>query len=465
VVLKATPYHVEKAEGFGVAAVGEILAMPRLTHSDLRDIAIVATVNFTGFRMQDVERIYERNVEKLPAEPAGGAPRRFQFTLEQQKTNLTGLTLTEVEKTVMVPRICHLEMTPKETSTFLTRCQGNANFKCPTACPSAVICEYQQEKPAKAVGSKGPVIAPENLSFARALSARGDGSHRVMTAGKVGINELRAMPQRLNLLLPVELRTKKATKGHSGRHGLCSNAINAGVPAEQVALTSKHKNLMQLMGYVRPNASAMCAAGLGIGGVLASNAMLRRSVPAMREFTQEEEEEEEEVEVEMEVEVEGPDKENTPVKAVPAKAKPAAKRSAEEGGAKTPPTAKKAQRKGTPAPSSKVVRKGTPLPAKKTVHWAEDSEEEDSPDTAAQLAAATARNTNCIQHEDMRRACVRPQQRGAGSASGIKRGSYKTGEQTYMCEDGEDEEEEDGGPSGKGIHIHLHMQGGGLRKG
>ncbi|KAJ1390146.1 hypothetical protein B484DRAFT_473695, partial [Ochromonadaceae sp. CCMP2298] len=96
---------------------------------------------------------------------------------------------------------------------------------------------------------------------------------------------------------------------------------------------------------------------------------------------------------EVEVEVEGPDKENTPVKAVPAKAKPAAERSAEEGGEKTPPTTNKGKRQGTPAPSSKVVRKGTPLPAKKTVHWAEDSEEEDSPDTAAQLATPTASRT------------------------------------------------------------------------
>ncbi|KAJ1418842.1 hypothetical protein B484DRAFT_400346 [Ochromonadaceae sp. CCMP2298] len=362
VQLKIHPYHVEQSEGFSVAAVAEILALVRNTHLWLRDIAIVVVTNFTGLRMQDIERLCERNVVKMQPGP-NDAPRCWELTMEVAKNNHSGAGMTEEESVVM------------------------------HACPFAITCEYQIAKPTSTISKNAPALAPCDLAFGRAVSAQG-GALRTLTASKAGINELRRMLERVNLRLPEALRTTKPVKGHSGRHGLCTNAVNSGASFDSLALVSKHKQPQQLRRYVKKDSKAMCATALSIGGAVLQKAKKRPATPL---------------------------------------AAPAGKRQATPGG------------------KSKMLRKGTPL--RKYVHWDpevkgdsdEDEEDtQDSPTTAAQLRAAFEGSTNCISHENMRRACVRS--RGADSSSGVKDASLYTVAKHIEDEadEVEDEDEESG---------------------
>jgi hypothetical protein len=205
--LKIHPYHVEQSEGFSVAAVAEMLSLVRNTHLWLRDLAIVVVSNFTGLRMQDIERLCERNVVKMQPGP-NDAPKRWELSMEVAKNNRSGVGMTEEESVVMVPCICHLEMTAPETKKLHGKCKTNPNHPCQHSCPYAIMCEYQIAKPTSAISVNAPALAPRDLAFGRAVFAQGRELRR-LTAGKAGINELRRMLERVNLRLPEALRTTK----------------------------------------------------------------------------------------------------------------------------------------------------------------------------------------------------------------------------------------------------------------
>ncbi|KAJ1383257.1 hypothetical protein B484DRAFT_440659, partial [Ochromonadaceae sp. CCMP2298] len=101
---KLTPWVKEKAQGFSNLAIAEILSLLHKTPQELRDLALICVSLFTGLRMQDLHRLFERNVEHLQME--GKTPRRFKLTMEVTKTNRGGVDLTLQESTVIVPCIC-----------------------------------------------------------------------------------------------------------------------------------------------------------------------------------------------------------------------------------------------------------------------------------------------------------------------------------------------------------------------
>jgi hypothetical protein len=306
----------------------------------------------------------------------------------------------------------------------------------------------------------GELVKPGDMAFARGLCARGN-ENRAFCSSKCGINELQKMPERINLQLPENLRLTRSGTGHSGRHAYVSGGMNSGASAATVALGSHHKDPTCLQGYIKPDHKLLAGGALAIGANLKN---MSRSVPSSgMSYTQSDEDSEEDEEDEEDKE----DKENgassaSPIhkKAKVAPASPATPKATKvkaRAGTPSAPAAAKAKAQGTPGAKSKVVRKGTPVPAKRSVDWEDDFEAEDSPQTAATLTAATARNTHGISHEDMRGACVRPQHRGGSSSSSSNQARYKE-------EDDEEEDEEEEGPSTKGIHIHLHMNGGGKKK-
>ncbi|KAJ1433143.1 hypothetical protein B484DRAFT_394668 [Ochromonadaceae sp. CCMP2298] len=437
-ILKINPYFVEKAEGFSVPAMGHILTLSQASDFDLRDVAVVSVSCFTGLRMQDIERLYERNVLQLPP-GTDGAPRCFQLTHEVAKNDRDGTKRTAQDKLCILPCICHIGLTKGEEKKWLKQCNSPAGSKCLGPCPYQLVCQMQARKPKTSTvicKSTGELVKPGDMAFARALCARGN-ENRVFCSSKCRINELQKMPERINLQLPENLRPKRNGTGHSGRHAYVSGGMNSGATAAVVALGSHHKNPQCLQGYIKPDLKLLAGGALAIGANLKN---LSRS-------------DSEEDEVDKENGASSASSVHKKAKAAPASpATPKATKVKARAGTPSAPAAAKVQ--GTPGAKSKGARKGTPVPAKKSVSWADETEVVDSSETAAKLAAATARNTHCILHEDMRGACVR---RGESSSSSS---SY----QARYKEEEDEEEEEEGADSSKGIHIHLHMTGGGKMK-
>ncbi|KAJ1407527.1 hypothetical protein B484DRAFT_436464, partial [Ochromonadaceae sp. CCMP2298] len=393
----------------------KILTLSQSTDYDLRDVAMVSVSCFTGLRMQDIERLYERNVEQLAPGP-DGAPRRYQLTLEVAKNDRDGTKRTAPEKICILPCICHIGLSKAEGKTWLKQCTSPAGSKCLGPCPYQMVCHMQERKPKISTvicKISGELVKPGDMAFARALCARGN-ENRVFCSSKCGINELQKMPERINQKLPEELRLKRHGTGHSGRHAYVSGGMNSGATAAVVALGSKHKDPKCLQGYIKADHKLLAGGALAIGANLKN---MSRSVPSsVMSFTQSDEDsEEDEVDKENGASSASPvHKKAKAAPASPATPKPSltepthkAIKTKVKARAGTPSAPAAAKVQSTPGAKSKGARKGTPVPAKKSVSWADETDEVDSPETAAQLAAATARNTHCISHEDMRGACVR----------------------------------------------------------
>jgi hypothetical protein len=77
-----------------------MLSLLHGTPHQLRDLALICVALFTGLRMQDLHRLFERNVEHLPME--NKTPRRFRLTMEVTKTNRGGVDITQQESVVVV---------------------------------------------------------------------------------------------------------------------------------------------------------------------------------------------------------------------------------------------------------------------------------------------------------------------------------------------------------------------------
>jgi hypothetical protein len=414
-----------KAQGFSNLAIAEVLTLPHDTPQELRDIALICVSMFTGLRMQDLHRFYERNVECLQME--GKTPRRYKLTMEVTKTNRGGVNITLEESVVVVPCICmegHDMDTPEGKTArkaFLARVKKQFDCACESGCPYALLREMQAAKPEKkSTPSDHTAItaADRDLPFARGLASRGE--PREMTRGPLGINELRKIFTVVNARLPTECQLVKAPSGHSGRRTYVSNTMNAGARASSVAASSKHKSMEVLNGYIDPDDGFLCEASRIMGGAVLKAGNQRRSTKAgSQEFAESESEtEEEEEEVAAEADKENNAKQPEPRANTPKK------------------RALSSKRAGTPAPSKTARTKhaGTPVVTKssKAVTWASDVDS-DSPETKRR----TAHNGG-----------------GGGSSSGYKNSNYNAGK---AMEESEDEEDE--GPQHGQIHIHLHMGG------
>jgi hypothetical protein len=253
-----------------------MVALPRNTPTALRDIALVLTTCFTGLRMQDLERICERNIEQKAMDPQTKAPRRFEFTLEVMKTNLDGTKILISEAPVMVPCICMTAMDNTELKAFKKQLKAQWDCACATECPYSIVRAYQNSKPERQ-GSRSSETtdktAPGDMAYARATTTRGE--PRELVRGKLGINELRKIPERVSQLLTPGVRPSKKVTGHAGRHTLVTEAMNAGVDSVTVAAASKHKDPATLKGYLRADAKLLCGAALGIGAKLLSSSQTR----------------------------------------------------------------------------------------------------------------------------------------------------------------------------------------------
>ena len=86
----------------------------------------------------------------------------------------------------------------------------------------------------------------------------------------LGINGIRNAFTVLNMLLPESLQGDKIT-GHSGRNTLVTAAVNSGIDATVVALTSKHKDPKSIMGYIEPNVNTAMTASMAIGLIGSGN--------------------------------------------------------------------------------------------------------------------------------------------------------------------------------------------------
>jgi hypothetical protein len=105
--------------------MGQILTLSQSTDYDLRDMAVVSVSCFTGLRMQDIERLYERIVEQLAPGP-DGAPRRYQLTLEVAKNDRDGTKRTAPEKLCILPCICHIGLTKAKEKKWHRQCTSPA---------------------------------------------------------------------------------------------------------------------------------------------------------------------------------------------------------------------------------------------------------------------------------------------------------------------------------------------------
>jgi hypothetical protein len=119
--------------------MGEILTLSQSSDFDLRDVALVSVSCFSGLCMQDIERLYKRNVLQLAPGP-DGAPRRFQLTLEVAKNDRDGSKRTAQEKICILPCLCHIGLTKAEEKKWLKQCNSPAGSKClgPWSLPAGV---------------------------------------------------------------------------------------------------------------------------------------------------------------------------------------------------------------------------------------------------------------------------------------------------------------------------------------
>ncbi|KAJ1399365.1 hypothetical protein B484DRAFT_406332 [Ochromonadaceae sp. CCMP2298] len=339
IVVKISPHYANKATGFSLVAMGAMLGLSIESHQDLQTLTIVVVACWTGLRMQDIHRLKERCLTLIGQGP-DDEPRRWQIRMDVAKNDRDGTHMTEEQRTVLVPCLCHQELTKGKADKFKALVDTTPATPCLSDCPYALLCRFQETKPSKRAESsksKADVLqASGELSFARALSAQG-GDARTFTVGNLGINELGKMPEIVNQRLPEEMRTERKATGHSGRHTLVSNGVNSGVIPAVVAITSKYKGVDTLLGYVKPNNAVLLATSLGIGKAMARS-IKGGARPFASSVENSEAEEEEEAEVEW-------DKENM-------------------AGASTPMPILKGQGKGTPGRGEKRQRVETPLRAK-----------------------------------------------------------------------------------------------------
>lgn len=77
----------------------------------------------------------------------------------------------------------------------------------------------------------------------------------------LGINEVRKCLPNLNARLGVEDQANNV-KGHSGRRSFITNGLEAGIPPEIIAQSTKHKDPKTLMAYAEKSDTVLGAAGL-----------------------------------------------------------------------------------------------------------------------------------------------------------------------------------------------------------
>jgi hypothetical protein len=216
----------EKAPGFSNLAIAEILSLLHETPQQLRDLALICVSLFTGLCMQDLHRLFERNIEHLQME--GKTPRRFKLTMEVTKTNRGGVDLTLQESTVIVPCICMegQDMTTAEgkaaRKAFIARIKKQFDCPCEGGCPYTLVREMQAAKPeskSTPSGHSSNTAATADLRFARALASRGE--PREMTRGPLGINELRKIFADVNARLSDGVRLVKAPPDTRGASPSC----------------------------------------------------------------------------------------------------------------------------------------------------------------------------------------------------------------------------------------------------
>lgn len=78
----------------------------------------------------------------------------------------------------------------------------------------------------------------------------------------IGINELKAANQRVNLRLPEGLRSEKAMTGKTGRCSYISNGLDAGVDTTKMAISTGHKDPRSLKRYAHVSNDALASGSL-----------------------------------------------------------------------------------------------------------------------------------------------------------------------------------------------------------
>jgi hypothetical protein len=135
---------------------------------------------------------------------------------------------------------------------------------CPLPCPFSTLHCYLSIIPdPDGSGRSMQMIGNKTLSDLSLFRASTNAAVSRLTLNKVGINNLRDSPKRMNELLPEEIQVENPT-GHSGRATMISAAVNSGCDATIVSKASKHKDPSMLQRYFHPDVKAMQSPALAV---------------------------------------------------------------------------------------------------------------------------------------------------------------------------------------------------------
>jgi hypothetical protein len=174
---------VKKTEGLSLNGVAAVLELSHENDEQLRDLALMQFICFTGIRLADIDFSKTNEFKIVSADKS--SPRRVVAVLAKTKNDMTGEGPI-AGRTFVLPCICLSSLKGADKIAFAKLLKKDPCHQCSTKCPFDAVVKYLHKCPT--YESAAAAATKDTLSFMRALSSRG-GEHRVLTVNKLGLNQ------------------------------------------------------------------------------------------------------------------------------------------------------------------------------------------------------------------------------------------------------------------------------------